>query len=111
MKITSQEVKTIYTITFDTVDLLDIITKYQKDEAQKIMFPKAFEGMTVTPEMPESNLIKLMKEISRYGNGDTYKVIAANLGFDGWTHAGLYNETKQIYTMTVFLHGDQINIW
>ena len=110
MKITQQEVKTIYTITFDMADLLDIITKYQESEADMIMYPKAFDDMTVTPEMPESNLIKLMKEISRYGNGDTYTVIAKHLGFDGWTHAGLYNESKFTYSMTVYSHGDQINI-
>lgn len=79
MKIMKQTVKTIVNIALDSADFANLIEKYKRSDAHKASFPNAFKDMSVTAEMPEENVIRVMKEIFSRGNADTYNFIAKAL--------------------------------
>ena len=110
MKITEQRVKTITSIILDTADFANMIEYYKRNELFKTMYPDAFKDMTVTAEMPEKNVIKVMEEMKILGNKDTYNFIADYHSFDGWENSGYYDEKKKIYKMVVYSNGDTMNI-
>ena len=106
MKIMKQTVKTIVNIALDSADFANLIEKYKRSDAYKASFPNAFKDMSVTAEMPEENVIRVMKEIFSRGNADTYNFIAKALGFDGWENAGYLDNEKMI--LMLFSNGVRI---
>lgn len=109
MKITKQTVKTIVNITLDSADVAHIIDRYKNSDGLKAAFSKAFENMSVTAEMPEENVLKVMNELFVHGNKDTFDVFAKVCGFDGWENAGYLDKDKMVYKMVVFNYGDTVN--
>lgn len=108
MKITSQEVKTFYKIEFDAADFANAVERYEASELLVPRFKRAFEGFDIDPKSEES-CVSAMRRMTVFGNGDTAGYLADFFGFDGWQNAGVFNERKKVYEMTVFNYGDRVN--
>lgn len=109
MKVTSKKVETIIDIEITFHDFQEIFTKFGKNENNRIIYQRAFEG-----EDLENDSVGYIKRVfEELGSprvcGDTYRYIAESLGFDGWKNAGYYSKNKQVYKMTVYMSGDCLN--
>ena len=109
MKITKQEVKTIYSISISFKDWTRAIENYKESETMRIVYSKAFEKFDIE-DTTMGNLSKGFKNLGFNGNGDTYNYLAKFFGFDGWSNAGYYSETQKAHCMVVYNYGDTINL-
>lgn len=114
MKTLKATVKTVYNIELDIVDIAIILERFHKDKSLgrtvTAVYPLAFEWLEKTyAEVSESWAEAVAKNMQLNAHGDTYKLIAEYLGFDGYENSGYYNETKRIYRMVVYNNGDTIN--
>ena len=105
MKITSAKVETVYHIEYTFEDFIEAA----HDDDWRIARPQAFMvgGIDIL-DMSEEKQIKIFRSTINSLHGDTYDVIARHFGFDGWKHAGLYNERKDLRTITVYREGDDL---
>ena len=109
MKIIKQEVKTTFNIEIGVADFLKVISKFLSSEAMQAVYPNAWSGIDIHVDLTEDNVLWIMRETARYGNGDTYSVIARLLGFDGWSNAMRSSKKGGFFEMSVYIHGDAIN--
>lgn len=108
MTITQKDVRTTYRINFSLVEFIQICQAYQTS-MNKHHYPRAFENLNILDEIKVKEVESFFKEMGIRGNGDLFSLIANHFGFDGWSNAGYYNESKQCYCMSVFDHGDTLN--
>lgn len=108
MKITMQEVRTIYEISIDFKDWVNAIENYKEKEFERIIHPKAFENFNID-DTTMGNLRTGFRNINYKGNGDTFAYLARFFGFDGWSNAGLHYEKRNAHCMTVYNYGDTFN--
>lgn len=104
MTITKQEVRTIYDIQFTHADFLGVVEWYRESEAQRILFPNAFD-FELKDETLVSAVRNFFEKMQFRGTGDTAGVIAKYFGFDGWLNAGYYDERKKVFKMAVYNEG------
>ena len=114
MKTLQSTVKTIYNIELDMADFALILERFHKDKSLgrsvTVVYPLAFEWLEKTyADVSEGWAEAVVKNMQRNAHGDTYKLIAEYLGFDGYENSGYYNETKRIYRMSVYNNGDTLN--
>ena len=111
MKITKQEVKTIYNIEVTLKDFTDALEVYSKDEIARIGYEGAFKHLKAEDLKCEklSNIKAYFKSFRSDDEVATKKYLVKFLGFDGIVNYGLYKEKTNTISMTVFNYGDQIN--
>lgn len=111
MKIVSQEVKTIYTIELTVSDIRVAVIDYYNSN-NKHRHPRAFEWLDFSTDphnWKDSRFLKIAKdELFLSGSADTYSYLAYYFGFDGWDHAGVWYQNKNIYSMRLFNRGEYL---
>ena len=108
MTIIKNEVLTLTTIALNTKDIVNVIKTYKERESLQVCYPDAFKKMDID-DSTIGNLRNILMGLNHLGNGDTYTVVAKVLGFDGWKHAGFYDDNKGKYILTVYSNGDTLN--
>lgn len=111
MKITKQEVKTIYEIEVTFEDYRDALEAYSKSEIAKAVHKDAFQFLD-TKDFEKNKLADIRKYFESFHSKDevaTKRYIVEYLGFDGIENFGLYVDKTKTIHMIVFNYGDQIN--
>ena len=111
MKVTKQEVKTIYTIEITLRDFIDALMAYSKDEFDRAIHKGAFKHLNAN-DVEDEKLANIKKYFKSFKNDDevaTKDYVVNFLGFDGVVNYGLYKEKTDTISMLVFNYGDQIN--
>ena len=111
MKITKQEVKTIYSIEVTLRDFTDALEAYVKDRNSRIGYEGAFKHLKYD-DLKDENLANIKACFKCFRSDDevsTKNYLVRFLGFDGIENYGLYSEKTNTIHMTVFNYGDQIN--
>lgn len=103
-----QTVKTEVEIRLDTMDIKHAIEHYLNTPIEKTVYPKAFNKVNLSYQMNELDIINVMINFI-CEHGDTFGYLASYFGFDDWCNSGTMDRQKNIYKMTVFSYGDQIN--
>ena len=104
MRITTQEVKTIYTIELNFKDYADAREKSKDDVLALGAFEECkLEDTTVGTIREELETLQFRK------TAKTLDYIVKKLGFDGVVNYGHYNKMKKSHVMQVYNYGDCIN--
>lgn len=102
MKITSSEVKTIYTIDIQFKDFSEIFCAAKEDEWRHDSELGEFD-------LNDTTLGNIRKCFESLREARSIQYIVRKLGFDGVENYGRYNKRKGVYTMSVYDNGDLLN--
>ena len=111
MKITKQEVKTIYTIKVTFEDFTGALEAYSKDATARVCYENAFKHLK-TDNLQNEKLFNIESYFRHFRPDDevvTKRYLVNYLGFDGIENYGFYDDKLNVIQMVVFNYGDQIN--
>ena len=110
MKVTSKEVRTIYSIKVSATDFYEVKVAWFADEVLRISYPKAFSFCaSETAALENQCLEKTIREMQELSaSGDRARLIAKHFGFDGFENAGYFNKRTRTLDMVVYNHGDDM---
>ena len=104
MKVTSQEVKTIYSIEIELTDFIKIYLA-AKDDVTRF---DAFEQFDLENDDMEY-IRNCFNRLDNFNNAKDMKYIVSKLGFDGIVNYGFMKtlmNNKKVYRLTVYNYGE-----
>lgn len=111
MKITKQEVKTIYDIEINFKEAWDLLVAFGKKQSHEVFYPNLVEHLK-NKDCSVREVAKSLFEITicmAKWHSEMIQYFVKELGFDGIVNYGLFNESKRCYRCVVYNYGDCVN--